>query len=1640
MSGHASPSRRGLSIAAAALSLSLGAPLVSVVPPAVVPVAAAQTPASNQDGSTAAGEKIIHSDAILKSHQKADQTGNDWVRLTSAGMLIGESKTVSGRVMVSDALHNTDMFGWDVNGNTMSDPNTVDSAVPRSTFVYMQWRDKDGSVSPLYRAEVHYLAGHRNAIGEGRFAFDLSEGFKDAAGTVHEFKAAPDQSFRLWVDSYADSEVGGSQLLPLRQVHGRVPGAFVPFEQRNPHMSAIVEGQHTIVNTGIWLADARPPHLRAAQPTVDEKGPKDDLDVAEPDGRPVVSGQAWVEVWEPTTSSIPALTDEDRKASGYTVHISALTPEGAEAYKNQVLSKRVSERRKATNELLKEHPEYLAATVSGKVAEDGRYSVRLPKDGISTEFIYGWIEDPQGKPVAAYSPWTQGYFADPKERNERKAKSPNPGTLTVNGLRSWWGVNFGVIEAPKTDLNFDGFDRHAEKAKPGAPLNLKYMGELPAGQHTLVWKVANAKKHECVVTSAVEIEACALDVARDTPENSVITAELLVNGRVLAATSAVSGRAPEYSLEFADEAAANGVFAGDSVTAVVGGDALPAGTTLVWKRDGTQVSASPAAGELQYKVPADTPEGAVVTAQLVDAQGGVLGEAATTVTSQAIGLAFVNPDAAIYGGDTVKLTADKDLPGGAQKIVWHVGVAQHGESDVTDRASLEQLEFAVPNRPGAEIRAQFIRNGNVVETVTRKIGSPKIDLAFADSAAIYGGESLKLKANKPLPTGEKEIVWSVDGKDPKATTVRTNQGIEDIRIAVPERPGAEITVEYKHNGQTVQTLTKTVADRAIGLQFTDDEPLFGEETIRVTASKPLPEGEKKLVVLNDGNRTEYPVTDLSDIESIEIAVPKKPDAKITVQFVHKGKNVASDEISRTVGKREIGLSFIDDNLLYGGETLHLQAAADLPQGTKKILWTVDGKSDSKIVASHADISRISIAVPEKPGAVVKVNYLLDGKVIESLTRPVNARTIGLKFAGLVEPVYPGDTLYLTSDDTLPVGAKSIRWTVTGDRTEQDDVVDTLHDVKASAFTVPHAPGETVRAEFRHEGKGVETRELRIADPSIGLQIRTENDTVLVGDEISVVAAGQLPRGEKKELVWVVDGTPAKTCEVKSADQLTACTFTVTEGSTLNAVFRYRGVDYDTAEATITEPSADADKTAAPDVANEKLPKYDSDYEDAYEQAYVRAGEEVTSFAPVARVTIPGVEKPFEGQPFPEGTKFRLTKGDARVNENTGEITFRAARTAKAGEETAIGVTATLPDGQEVEATCIFQVVAREQAEIFEPKYEDGRVAVVGRSIRLKQIGDLDLLDVAEFSIDESANKDLGGWAAAVNAFTGDLDLTAPGEDAKPLSMKVTVIYQDGSSEQVDVTVGVIDPSKSQALRHEPRLEEQILAVGEEGAFELSGFPEGTTFELIDDGDLDKVRVDRRTGRTTFEVPEETIVDVEYTVTVRAIYPDGSSEPIELPVRVDSLARHSTPEWEKLTVPVGNNGAAAQIADLGDETEFAIHARFGVTGWEASVDKRNGELRVRTAPDVKPGTKITVPIVVTYSDRSQRVVEVEVAAGKPVDPKIVRPPENDTPRRGDLDWKGILIRTIIGLVAGVAAAVAFQDFFQDIIKQFDARRR
>ena len=360
--------RRGTSIAAAALSFALVAPLAQ---PVAFAQEAQEAPAAVAGAETPDSNGAIPADAIANGYI----TGN--TSMTNA------KSTLSGRAFIDD-------------GYGLGPTDAGQQPVPEGTKVYMQWIDTDGAVSPVYVAQTsNQLSGDKTAqAGPGAYAFDLRKPWVDHHGKEHVYTASTNQYYKLWINPFVD-ERNGFTVYPFRQLGGFFPGSF-----RNS-MGADQQGAFNLIGTNmqrtavLMQADRDVPYMHKPKSEwVEDKSPTVTSQSVSSSMTGHVGGYVWHETKDARVNGPNSVGDVPAKDM-YVV-MSVLTEEGAGAYAAAVDTLPEAQKLAAARKLLEEHPEYIAQTVRSKTNADGLYSVKFPDRVTESSFTITVLNpDPQ---------------------------------------------------------------------------------------------------------------------------------------------------------------------------------------------------------------------------------------------------------------------------------------------------------------------------------------------------------------------------------------------------------------------------------------------------------------------------------------------------------------------------------------------------------------------------------------------------------------------------------------------------------------------------------------------------------------------------------------------------------------------------------------------------------------------------------------------------------------------------------------------------------------------------------------------------------------------------------------------------------------------------------------------------------------------------------------------------------------------------------------------------------------------------------------------------------------------------------------------------------------------------------------------
>ncbi|QPW14492.1 YPDG domain-containing protein [Mammaliicoccus sciuri] len=179
-------------------------------------------------------------------------------------------------------------------------------------------------------------------------------------------------------------------------------------------------------------------------------------------------------------------------------------------------------------------------------------------------------------------------------------------------------------------------------------------------------------------------------------------------------------------------------------------------------------------------------------------------------------------------------------------------------------------------------------------------------------------------------------------------------------------------------------------------------------------------------------------------------------------------------------------------------------------------------------------------------------------------------------------------------------------------------------------------------------------------------------------------------------------------------------------------------------------------------------------------------------------------------------------------------------------------------------------------------------------------------------------------------------------------------------------------------------------------------PTNTTFKIPKDATLPtgwKISVDND-GKVTATPPVDAQKGDTVDIPVEITYPDGSTEIVPVKVVVEkpadkpagkTQADDNTPGYgskDQGPTPV-KPGTSTHIPQTGDKelppgTKFEVPSDKVPIGWTVTVNPNTGDITVVPPKNVTPGTKVDIPVTVTYPDGSKQTVTVGVVVEKASD--------------------------------------------------------
>ena len=877
--------RRGTSIAAAALSFALVAPFAQ-------PVAFAQEEANFADqapqAQADAQDQIIDADMIASG------------RVTKAANLtdahgVGKG-LISGHVYMATPGGNPGA-AYD-NGNVKLDGITV----------YAQFRDKDGSYSPIFKAQTHTLPDVVGGNGgQGTFAFGIGDKgitWTDKLGREHTWSARTDQKHRIWVEPFTNER--GNNVVMFRQANGFVPGSFNGVVE-GP-LGSFVAADGNIQLMAAFLQEVPPSHKESWMAAKGDKlveDPEGPIDAAatQLNESNVLSGRVWLETGGPDKGIVatgPSKNVIDEAADGYTVYASTLTKDGAAA--NQVLHEQYKDDpgklAEETKKMLEDNPEYILKTVYGKTDPDGYYSLRFGEltdasqtneDSLNPDHVFVWVENRDGVVQNGYTGFHTPIFQKYNDGGNFRASAVPARNVTVTSriedqgkprygkqINSIYNVNYAVMPYTPVSITAD-YNATDKPAAPGVTVTPEFHGNLSTLPSKVEWRDSKGKVlKECELDQSkgikAQVAACTFDIPDDAKKGDFFNVVLVSGGNDVSAwTVLVTRDADEYTPSYEDK------------LVVPGEETKSAPTFTKVDEDGNETEEKVDAPEgSKFAIPGDfkAPEGYVVT---IDENTGEI-----TVTF---------PDKSKLNKDTVE---EFDVP-----VV--VTYPDGSTDDATAKFKLDTDGDGTPDTEDPDDDGDGIPDDKEIDDDTNpKVPNQNLDYE-PEYTDVTGKPGEDVKVDKPTfkdkdgnPTTPPEGTKFTPGENtPDGVTIDENTG--EITVTIPEdaKPGDKITVPvvvtYPDGTKDNVDVTVTVTDKDVPAPVDKDadlyEPSYEDKLVvpgKETKSSPSFTGKDgKDATAPEGST--FKITDGFSAPEGYVVTIDENSGEITVTFPDKSK-------------------------------------------------------------------------------------------------------------------------------------------------------------------------------------------------------------------------------------------------------------------------------------------------------------------------------------------------------------------------------------------------------------------------------------------------------------------------------------------------------------------------------------------------------------------------------------------------------------------------------------------------------------------------------------------------------------------------------------------------------------------------------
>lgn len=365
---------------------------------------------------------------------------------------------------------------------------------------------------------------------------------------------------------------------------------------------------------------------------------------------------------------------------------------------------------------------------------------------------------------------------------------------------------------------------------------------------------------------------------------------------------------------------------------------------------------------------------------------------------------------------------------------------------------------------------------------------------------------------------------------------------------------------------------------------------------------------------------------------------------------------------------------------------------------------------------------------------------------------------------------------------------------------------------------------------------------------------------------------------------------------------------------------------------------------------------------------------------------------------PEGTTFTLVATPERYKlaiDAAGNLSVTPDSKLGPGSNSSATVKVTYPDGTLEYITARITVsdengnttpYADRDYSKYEPAWGDAEVggfepATSAQKDEVPAGTTFAIAEASKATLEENAEN----FEITVDETSGEVQFTArkPLKEGGRIPVFVEVTYPDGSQETKQATFTIVESGKWQREQAAVSYPDITTPADKAGTSTptLENVPEGTEFasesKLPEGWTLD---VDKQTGAVTAQAPKNSPGGLSANLTVRATYPDGSTQ--AYPVKFTTtepeqkLVDAITVTYPDLTVTAGESVTATPEAspELPEGTQFFVpNPTDELT---IATDEATGKVTITPAADLAGGTA-TIPVTVRYPDGTAEKVKFTV---------------------------------------------------------------